>query len=157
MFCSLASSSGKQNHSCQTVGWEISLFLLNIFLSWEAYWDTLPWEHVLNNHVSYSHFQLSEGKELHISNTITKLLSEDDYWLNRKCLFFYAFMPTIAMAGAIVFLVHPSDCPSQSCEHDISRTPWGNFFKFGWMDGYPFGLKDELIRIWWSKVMVTVT
>ena len=27
-------------------------------------------------------------------------------------------------------------CPSSFCERDISRTPWGNFYKFSWNNGW---------------------
>lgn len=35
-------------------------------------------------------------------------------------------------------------------EHDISGMPWGNSFKFWYR--YVLGLKDEVIRFWWSMV-----
>ena len=42
-----------------------------------------------------------------------------------------------------------SVCLSQCCECEISGQPCGDFLTFG--------LKDEQIRFWWSKVKVTMT
>jgi len=105
---------------------------------------------------------------------------------------FCASPPETDVAGGIMFLGCMSVHMYRSHEHDISRMPWGNFFKFGthikWLDfgqgqGYcdltsvpfalecdisgtpggnfitsgkkhPLELKDELIRIWWSKVNI---
>lgn len=45
---------------------------------------------------------------------------------------------------------HCDHMASRTHEHHISRTPWGNFFKFG--ANSHLEKKDELIRIWWWKV-----
>ncbi|MDF4361679.1 hypothetical protein P3514_30850, partial [Vibrio parahaemolyticus] len=43
--------------------------------------------------------------------------------------------------------------PSHSCEHDISRRPFENFLRFGTNVHFT----SRMIRIWWTKVKVTVT
>ena len=61
---------------------------------------------------------------------------------------FYASSPEIAVAGGIMFSGHLILMNMISQEH---------LKGISFQHKCPVGLKDELIRIWWSKVKVTVT
>ena len=64
------------------------------------------------------------------------------------------FMPFTAR-GRRLYGFELSLSSAHSCERDISIIPSGKFFKFG--TKRKVGVMDELIRIWYFKVKVTVT
>lgn len=58
--------------------------------------------------------------------------------------------PQWALVACLFQVVCPSVPLSHSHGHSISVTAWWTFCKFG--TNIHYSLKDELIRIWWSKV-----
>lgn len=73
-------------------------------------------------------------------------------WRSKLQHLLYIFMPPWQEAArGIMFTCCPSIHPSHSGERDMTGLPRGNFWR---NEECPLGLKDEVIRVRWSKFTV---
>lgn len=91
-----------------------------LYISWDA--DVLTVFYAWNK--TYLHALVTSYHSIFSSRDIQHDLNPSFSFL---FFIFYASVLAVVVAGGIMCLV----CPSHSCERDISKTPWGNFFKFG--------------------------